>query len=105
MRASFLFLLTLATAFAQKKPITLQALEEIAAIPAAGTPGSPLAWSPDGTRFVFRQGEKLRIYSAATQTSSDLTDVAKLAPTPDTVTQSPQPFEWENRGVSETPVQ
>jgi dipeptidyl-peptidase 4 len=105
MRASLLFLLISATAFGQKKAITLDALEEIGRLPSAGLRGNPLAWSPDGTHFVYRQGERLMIFDAATQVPMELFDLSKLPvrkPTPAVV---PQPFEWQNRRVSESPVQ
>ncbi len=105
MRASLLFLLTVATAFAQKKPVTLQALEEVAGLTPTGARGGPVAWSPDGTRFLYRQGTKLMKFEAATQTSTELLDAATLPAAKDTPLQAPQPFEWENRRVTESPVQ
>lgn len=101
MRAWVLFLLILPAAFGQKKVVTLEPVQLSGQAPAA--PSNPLAWSPDGTRFVFRQGAMLRIYDAATQTSADLLDTNKLPVTK--VGTAPQPFEWENRRVSESPVQ
>lgn len=103
MRAWILFLLMLGAAFGQKQPVTLEPVRPSGATPAA--PSNPLAWSPDGSRFLFRQGTSLQIYDAATQTSAELLDTDKLpaakVETPDT----PQPFAWENRRVAESPVQ
>ncbi len=103
MRASILFLLFSISAFGQKKPITLQALDEIGRLAPPGARGNPLAWSPDGTRFVYRQGARLMTFDAATQGSKELTDLDKLPTTKPVRNDTPQPFEWQNRRVSESP--
>ncbi|MEP7355555.1 MAG: DPP IV N-terminal domain-containing protein [Acidobacteriota bacterium] len=95
--------------FAQKKPVTVGALEEIAKLMPQG-PGNPLAWSPDGTQFVYRQTKHLWIYDIATRTARDLLDASVLdeprdgAATDDALGVR-EPFLWQNRRVSETPVQ
>src|SRR4051812_7079569 len=103
MRASLLFLLIAFTAFSQKKPITLQPLELTGAPPVAA--GNPVAWSPDGERFLFLRGQQMMVYTAATQTSKELVDLSKLPDAKVDVVNTPQPFEWQNRRVSERPVQ
>ena len=105
MRAWYLFLLISVSAFAQKKPITLQAIEEIGRLPGTGARGNPVAWSPDGTRFLYRQGTRLMTFDAATQASAELTDISKLPTAKAAPETAPQPFEWQNRRVSESPVQ
>jgi dipeptidyl-peptidase-4 len=105
MRASLLFLLVSTAAFGQRKPITLAALEEIGRLAPTGGRGNPLAWAPDGTRFVYRQGTRLMTFDAATQASNELTDLDKLPTTKAQQADAPQPFEWQNRRVSESPVQ
>jgi len=111
MRAAVLFLacaslvLTRQKLLAQKKPITLETMEEAARLAPRG-PGNPVAWSPDGKRFLYRQGRGLVIYDPATKSSKDLIDTSALdaaAARPASV--ESQPFDWENRRVRETPVQ
>src|ERR1039457_4236312 len=105
MRAAVLFLACASLVLAQKKPITLETLEEAAWLPPEG-PGNPVAWSPDGTQFLYRQGRRLVIYDPATGSSKDLVDTsamdsAAVRPVP----AESQPFDWENRRVRESPVQ
>jgi dipeptidyl-peptidase-4 len=106
MRPAFLFLACVpACLLAQKKPITLETMEEAARLPPQG-PGNPVAWSPDGKRFLYRQGRRLVIYDPASGSSKDLIDTAAMdsAAVRPEAAQS-QPFQWENRRVRETPVQ
>jgi dipeptidyl-peptidase-4 len=105
MRAAVLFLTCASLVWAQKKPITLETMEEAARLTPRG-PGNPLAWSPDGQRFLYRQGRRLVIYDPGTGSSKDLIETAAM----DSVAMRPeatpsQPFDWENRRVRETPVQ
>ena len=105
MRAAVLFLACASLVLAQKKPITLETLEEAARLPPEG-PGNPVAWSPDGTQFLYRQGRRLVIYDPATGSSKDLVDTSAMdsaAVRP--VAAESQPFDWENRRVRESPVQ
>jgi dipeptidyl-peptidase-4 len=114
MRSRYLFLIAAAiafnqAAFAQKKPITLDALQEIATLPPTNALGNPLSWSPDGSRFVARQGSSLVIYDAASQSSRTLTDLSVIDRSARDHSNSeatePQPFAWENRRVTESNVQ
>jgi dipeptidyl-peptidase-4 len=91
--------------WAQKKPITLETMEEAARLAPQGA-GNPVAWSPDGKRFLYRQGRRLVIYDPATGSSKDLIDTSAIDPAavrPEAA--QSQPFEWENRRVRDTPVQ
>jgi dipeptidyl-peptidase-4 len=105
MRVWFLFLLLALPLAAQKKPVTLAALEEIAKLAPSGAPGNPVAWSPDSNEFAFLQGSKLMLYRLATLSSKELIDVNKLPVTKRAAPTTPQPFAWENRRVSESNVQ
>ena len=105
MRPAFLFLMCASLVGAQKKPITLETMEEAARLAPQG-PGNPLAWAPDGKHFLYRQGRRLVIYDPGSRSSKDLIDTAAM----DSAAVRPegaqsQPFEWENRRVRETPVQ
>lgn len=113
MRTRLLFLIAAAGcaqfAFAQKKPVTLTALQEIAALPPADAPGNPLSWSPDGTQFVARRGSNLVIFDAASQSLRTLKDVSAI----DREARSHasdsheylEPFGWQNRRVAESNMQ
>jgi dipeptidyl-peptidase 4 len=106
MRPAFLFLACIpACLLAQKKPITLETMEEAARAAPQG-PGNPVAWSPDGQQFLYRQGRRLVTYDPATGSSKDLVDTAAMdaAAVRPAVVES-RPFDWENRRVRETPVQ
>ncbi len=105
MRVLILFLLLVAPAIAQKKPVTLAALDEISKLAPAGTPGNPLAWSPNSKQFVYRQGLRLMTYSVETQMAKELIDTAMLPVAKSAAVALVQPFEWENRRVSESGVQ
>ncbi|HEY2845331.1 MAG TPA: DPP IV N-terminal domain-containing protein, partial [Bryobacteraceae bacterium] len=105
MRAAILFLACAPLALPQKQPVTLESMEEAARLAPQG-PGNPVAWSPDGTKFLYRQARKLMLYDPAAQTSRELVDGAAM----DAAAVNPpaglsQPFEWENRRVREAPVQ
>jgi dipeptidyl-peptidase-4 len=105
MRAPVLFLVCAALVWAQKKPITLDTMEEAARLAPQG-PGNPAAWSPDGRQFLYRQGRRIILYDPYTSSSKDLIDTAAM----DTAAVKPlpaelRPFDWENRRVRETPLQ
>ena len=70
MRAAVLFLVCAPVCIlAQKKPITLETLEEASRVAPQG-PGNPVAWAPDGNKFLYRRGRTLVIYDPATQSSN-----------------------------------
>src|SRR5947207_2557623 len=109
MRAAVLFLASAlfvphAALLAQKKPVTLDALEEASRLSPQG-PENPVAWSADGTRFLYRQGGRLLIYDPAAKSSKELLDTTVLdAAAVKQASQGsgdvlPQPFDWENRRV------
>jgi len=80
-------------------------MEEAARLAPQG-PGNPVAWSPDGKQFLYRQGRRLVIYDPATGSSKDLIDTSAM----DSAAVRPasaesRPFDWENRRVRDTPVQ
>src|SRR2546430_410762 len=84
------------TAFAQKKPITLETLKDPARTASGNDAPGPPTWAPDGKSFAYRQGRDLRLYTAATQTSKlivslETLDAAALKPAED------GPAEWIDR--------
>ena len=105
MRTAFLFLAGAALVSAQKKPITLETMDEAARLAPQG-PGNPVAWAPDGKQFLYRQGRRLVVYDPSTGSSKDLIDTSSMdaaAIRPSSA--ESQPFDWENRRVRDTPVQ
>ncbi len=106
MRTAVLFLACApACLLAQKKPITLETMEEAARLAPEG-PGNPVAWAPDGKHFLYRRGRELVIYDPATRSSKDLIDTSEMDSAAVRAAESEsRPFDWENRRVRETPVQ
>jgi len=98
-RAVLLLLLCDATAFAQKKPVTLDALAQ------APVPRAPeIQWSPGGRRFVFTQDGRIQLYDAASRAQREIISLAELANAAVKVPPS-SAHGWENRRVSEQSVQ
>jgi len=110
MRAAVLFLASALLVpqqplLAQKKPVTLEALEEASRVAPQGS-GNPVAWNADGTKFLYRQGRRLMVYDPSAKSSKELLDTTALdAAAMKPASQETQPFDWENRRVRETPVQ
>lgn len=88
-----------ATAAAQRKPVTLEAL-------AAARPPAPLSpvWAPDGRRFLYTEEGKLWLYDIATRGRRELVSLGALAAAA-VKPQAPETYPWENRGVREQNVQ
>jgi len=101
--AGLAFLFLTGTAFAQKKPITLDALQSWRNNAAHNAPGDPV-WAPDGKTFVYRQGSQLKWFDVAAKKSYGVVDLtaldnAALSPS------APERYEWENRRVDEASLQ
>jgi dipeptidyl-peptidase-4 len=84
---------------ADRKPVTLEAVANYRPEPMP----API-WSPAGKRFVFREGSKLLLFDAPTNSRSELLDLKTLE---DAAKTPPEPkrFEWQNRRVSEQDIQ
>ena len=92
MRVALTLLLAVA-AFAQKKPITLETLREVAG---RERPGAPV-WAPDGKAFTFVRGRELMLYTVASRSAKTLMsieDIEAAAVKPDA---GSGPFDWTNR--------
>jgi len=89
-----------ALAAAEKKPVTLDAINSER--PAMG-PGSPV-WSPEGTRFVYTESGKLELYDIAAASSRDLTPMGLMQSAASKVP-AEEVFGFENRGVHEQAIQ
>lgn len=103
MRKAAVCLLLAGLALAQKKPITLDALQAWRNSAVRSAPGDPV-WAPNGKTFVYRQGSQLKWFDVAAKKSSDVVDLtaldnAALSPP------APERYEWENRRVDEATLQ
>src|SRR3974377_564721 len=94
MRTLVCALLIAVAVWAQKKPITLEALREP---PARGQGGR--VWAPDGRSFAFRQDGELKIYDAVSPTPKRVTDSEKREATAVKPPDGSGPFEWTNRNA------
>ena len=90
-----------ALAFAQKKPLTLDAVTGAGHRHDSG--GEPV-WRPDGKAFVHEKDSSVFLYDLATKSDKELLSLSPLeqaarhgAP--------PRQFQWENRNVHEQPLQ
>ncbi len=100
MAGFVLFLLLLAPAFGQKKPITLDTLNQPARVE---TPG-PAVWAPNGKTFAYEQGGKLMIYNPARKSSRMVVSTESMA---DAAVKIPDngPAVWQDRYVRENGLQ
>ncbi|HXB67659.1 MAG TPA: DPP IV N-terminal domain-containing protein [Candidatus Acidoferrales bacterium] len=94
-----IFLLIGVCASAEKKPITLETLNQGGRGGGRGGAGmaGPPTWSPDGRTFVFRQGRTLMIYDPATKTSRTLLDTSAIDAAAMTPPAEDGPVDWTNR--------
>lgn len=93
-------LLLLPFVFAQKKPVTLEA---ITGRPPRAVAGSPI-WDPDGKRFAYRQGDKIMLYDAAAKSARELLEMRPLNEAAVKVPPETR-FNWENRRTREQAIQ
>jgi dipeptidyl-peptidase 4 len=65
---------------------------------------SPL-WRPDGSAFAYREHGKVFLYDAATAQAKEWFDLTALEQATKKPITAPQPYNWQNRRVSETSMQ
>ena len=94
-----LCLLLAASAFGQKRPITLDSMNQGGR--GGGRGAAAPTWASDGKTFVVRQGRSLAIYDPATRSSKDLVAVEAMDAAAAAIEVSPAglPFDWTNRRV------
>jgi dipeptidyl-peptidase 4 len=92
---TFLLALVLAPAlFAQKKPITLDTLNQAGR---GGGRGGMALWAPDGKTFVTRRAGNLDIYDPATRTSKELVSTQPIDAAAVKGAVEDEPMDWQNR--------
>jgi dipeptidyl-peptidase-4 len=96
MRKICLLLLAASCVFAQKKPITMETLNQ------AGRGGGrggfvSATWAPDGKTFLTRAGRNLAIYDPATQKSRELVSTEALDAAAVHPPAEDGPMDWQNR--------
>jgi len=95
----FGMLLLVASAFAQKEPITLETLGAGRGGGRGGGFAAP-TWMPDGKSFVFRQGGDLMLYDPANRASRLLLDTTPLEEAAIPAPPDGGPTDWTNRRAS-----
>ncbi len=91
-------LLLVSSAFAQKRPITLESLYSSGGRGGGGRGGAAAAtWAADGKTFVFREGSSLRIYDPATKSSKELVSTEAIDAAAITAPAADEPMDWTNR--------
>lgn len=100
MAGFLLFLLLLAPAFGQKKPITLETLNQPARRDAPGT----AVWAPNGKVFAYEQGDKLMIYNPARKSSRMVVSTEAMSDAAVKVSDN-GPAAWQDRYVRDAGLQ
>jgi len=95
MRKLGVFLLLVLAAFAQKKPVTLDALDEN---PRRGAPGAAV-WAPDGQSFAYRQNGNLMVYTVRVKAAKQVAALRDLEAAAVSSAAEDEPFDWTNRRV------
>jgi dipeptidyl-peptidase-4 len=90
--------------YAEKKPVTIEALTERTGGGRGGGGGGAPVWAPDGKHFAFTQGRNIMLYDVPSKSQKELVslepmDAAAVAPPEAAV------FDWQNRRVSEESFQ
>lgn len=99
MRTIAFFLLLASAALAQKKPITLETLNQGGRGGGGGRGGAGAAiWAPDGKTFLVRQGRALMQYDPATKASKQIITLGEIdAAAVRAPEDQNQPMDWINR--------
>jgi dipeptidyl-peptidase-4 len=100
-RLPILLVLFISTAWAQKKPITLDALDEIRRRPDRSTTA---VWAPDGKSFLYLEARKLMRYDAVSRAAEEVADLGEIDQPP-SLSGTPAPYTWENRRAREATLQ
>lgn len=106
MRKLWLLAVFAATLVAQKKPITLESMNQGRGGGGGGGRGGAAAtWAPDGKTFLTRQGRTLAIYNPATKSSRELVSLEALDNAAVREAPADAAFDWTNRRASNGAMQ
>lgn len=83
-----------------KKPVTIADI-----LSQQRNPATSPVWRPDGAAFAYRDHGKVFLYDAPTGKAREWFDLAALEENSKTSSTAGQPFNWQNRRVSETSLQ
>jgi putative hemolysin len=102
MRKLLIFIIFALAVSGQRKPVTLDSLNQLRGR-VREVPGEPV-WAPDGKTFAYRQGQKLMLYDLSEKRTRE---VISLEPLDEAAVKTPrsESYDWENRRVSEAPLQ
>jgi len=100
MRKVLLLTLAATSLFAQKKPITLESMNEGRGAGGAGRGGGASLWAPDGKTFLLRQGRALAIYNPATKSAKELVSTEAMDAAAVKGPNEDGPVDWTNRRAS-----
>ena len=89
-----------ALAFAQKKPVTLDVLNAQVAF----TELTGMEWSPDGTKFAWVDGGRVKSYDVGARAEKVVAELKGMEGAAAVVT-VPEAFQWQNRRVKEKTLQ
>jgi len=89
-----------ALAFAQKKPVTLDVLNAQVAF----TELTGMEWSPDGTKFAWVDGGRVKSYDVGARAEKVVAELKRMEGAAAVVT-VPEAFQWQNRRVKEKTLQ
>jgi dipeptidyl-peptidase-4 len=91
-KCGLILLLAALGALAQKKPITLNALEE-----RARGRGGDVVWSPDAKSFAYRSEGSLMVYRTATHNPRAVVKISELSAAAMRSSGEPAAFDWTDR--------
>jgi len=97
MRKITVCLILAVSAFAQKKPITLETLNQGGRGGGGGRGGAAATWAPDGKTFLFRQGRNLMQYDPATRSSRQVIALDAIESAAVAVPPKEGPMDWTDR--------
>ena len=95
-----IFLAAVSLAPAQKKPITLDALNE-----RPRGRGDDSIWSPDGKSFAYRSQGNLMVYSTSSRSARTIVAIGSLSAAAAQPSVGPSPFDWTDRHQQTNEIQ
>ncbi len=101
--AAIAFAVCVPTAWAAKKPVTIDAVMESGG--ARRARAGNIVWAPNGAQFIVDKGGKLSLYDVPSGKSHDVILLAKLEDAAEKPERPDAVFDWTNRRVGENDLQ